>query len=81
LIEATTPSASRRQQLTRTRRLSPSVQRFSFLSQRRAVEATRKFATSAFVRSTRRYSGVLSAFPTTVTFVSYIFVPSSSIGI
>jgi hypothetical protein len=34
-----------------------------FLSQRRAVEATLKFATSAFVRSTRRYSGVLSAFP------------------
>src|SRR4029453_7596378 len=50
----------------------PSVERFVCLSNRRDVDATLKFATNALVRSKRRHSGVLSALPTIVTFVSYM---------
>src|SRR6188474_1261002 len=70
MTELATPSASRRQQLTRTRRLFPSTQRLLARSSRRAVEATLKLATSCPDWLVRRHSGAVRTLPTIVTFVS-----------
>src|SRR5688572_14312597 len=73
-IEPSTNSPSRRQQLTRTRKLAPSTHCSFSLSNRRARDATLKVATSeSFL--VILFSGLLSAVPTTVTWVSNIVHP------
>src|SRR5262245_51164312 len=72
--EAPTFSARRRQQFTRTRRVSPSTQRLLSLSKRRDVDATRKLATSVLLLVVRRHSGAVSPLPTTTIGVSYMIM-------
>jgi hypothetical protein len=67
MTEAATPSASLRQQLTRTRSELPSTHRPLSRSRRRAVEATLKLATRVLLWVVRRHSGVVSTLPTIVT--------------
>src|SRR6266511_1661494 len=76
MTEEATPSASRRQHVTRTRSDGPSTHRPVSRSYRRELDATLKLATRVLVTEVRRHSGAVLTLPTSVTCVSNIFSPS-----